>query len=88
MKWISVKDSLPEDEQHVIGFCSTGNNPVLHVEPLLYQTYVKGDPSWAYLFAYNEGYDYATRVTHWMPLPDAPIDFGPGGDDRKPGDGE
>lgn len=67
MDWISVKDRLPEDGEHVIAYCITPNNDEWHVEPLLYQT-----TSWTYLFAYNEGYGYASKVSHWMALPQAP----------------
>ena len=71
MEWISVKDRLPEEETHVIGFCRTCFDKQLHVEPLLFQINERKH-LWAHLFAYNEGYSYAIEVTHWMPLPSPP----------------
>lgn len=72
-EWISIKDKLPEDGEHVIGYCKTHLEPQYHVEPLLFQIYDE-KPIWAYLFAFNEGYGYAEYVTHWMPLPEPPKD--------------
>jgi len=74
MEWISVKDRLPKIDEHVIGYAKIGEE--WQVIPLLYQYFrFHGHDSkyeWAYLFAYNEGYDYAKEVTHWMPLPNPP----------------
>jgi len=69
MKWIKTTDRLPPNNTHVIGYCMTPSNKDLHVEPLLFQEYEE-EALWAYLFAYNEGYDYAKEVTHWQPLPE------------------
>jgi len=46
-------------------------NRDLHVEPLLFQTHEE-EITWAFLFAYNGGYDYAVDVTHWQSLPEKP----------------
>ena len=73
MNWISVKDRLPKESEHVIGYCRTNINPEWHVEPLLFDIYDKKE-LWAYLFAYK-GYDYAIEISHWMPLPEPPKDL-------------
>jgi hypothetical protein len=64
MKWISVKDRLPEDSQEVIIYSEGGK-----VEAGVYYCKEFG-------FDY---YDVSIRdiivnVTHWMPLPEPPRD--------------
>lgn len=75
-KWINAKHDLPKIDKgkygkHVIGYCRTSHNPEWHVEPLLYIE-EDGNHLWAYLFAYNQGYNYAEEVSLWTPLPDPP----------------
>ncbi len=73
-EWINVKDRLPKHREHVIGYCMTKEDPNFHVEPLLFECHENSYITWAYLFAYNEGYAYAREVTHWMHLPEPPED--------------
>ena len=58
MKWISVKDSLPNDKQVV----------------LVYEPHCSDQPEKGITTdVYSGGdLDYGTWVTHWMPLPEPP----------------
>lgn len=59
-KWISVKERLPEDDEHYLVWCSDNNSREL----ALYY----GDGEWL-----TEDLENITRVvTHWMPLPEPP----------------
>lgn len=59
-KWISVKERLPEDDEHYLVWCSDNNS----CELALYF----GDGEWL-----TEDLENITRVvTHWMPLPEPP----------------
>jgi hypothetical protein len=60
MKWISVKDRLPEEDQDL----------------LLFDSYIEIGYFDGKNFMYSEvdryGYIKASGVTHWMPLPEEP----------------
>lgn len=61
-KWISVEDSLPQDDQVVI-ICMTS--------PYLNRRKVTSDEYNGVEFIYAES-TMREKVTHWMPLPDPP----------------
>ena len=61
-KWISVKERLPEDNQEVITYSSSGEIEVLKYDNHdIKDTFVKYG---ALVRVFN--------VTHWMPLPEVP----------------
>lgn len=79
MKWISVKESLPDDKD---GCCSHECVLVLSKEgSITFAQYYK--PNWELLFDNGDkgvyscvgrvGFD-REKITHWMPLPSAPKD--------------
>ena len=61
-EWISVEDRLPEEKVDCI----------VHYK----HAYCNNDGYWAIGFCFYDGekfqFDQAYKVTHWMPLPDAP----------------
>jgi len=62
MKWISVKDRLPEDEFVLVCAC-------MGEKPLIISAWCNntGDkPTWSLVDP------VADAITHWMPLPEAP----------------
>jgi hypothetical protein len=65
MKWISVKDRLPEsliDKDYLV--CDNFSN----LAPLSTASYFKGE--W---FDYKgDKHLYSEDITHWMPLPEPP----------------
>lgn len=69
MKWISVKDRLPENSKNVL--CWLG-------DVILMGTYYADNDSktkWAFFFSDNgRQYDdyWQELLTHWMPLPEPP----------------
>lgn len=65
MKWISVKDKLPEEDQTVVFVEKNGSFPCLGI----YNTY-NGIGEW-YIPAYDDAAS-SEFVTHWMPLPEPP----------------
>lgn len=69
-KWISVKDRLPEDNLNVLVYAIGNNkNSVIAMTGYTHNMYgynIEGWRSpWQYFF-----YEY--KITHWMPLPEAP----------------
>lgn len=60
MKWISVKDRLPELASFVIAYKKNG---------LVLGLYFSADEE----FRYGRDCDQTKQVTHWMPLPKPPI---------------
>lgn len=64
-KWIRVEDDLPDYDVPVLWYSEDG---LMHVEdldkdgnPWLYERMVEGFP--------------LARITHWMPLPESPIEL-------------
>lgn len=59
MKWISVKDSIPDKEKYVLVFYK--DSPIKQI-----------DIGWYSLTTHmwNIGYIKTGIVTHWMPLPE------------------
>ena len=67
MKWISVKDRMPEPFETVLMF-NPGEDPL----PTVNAGYFPDDEN---LVIFN-GYRYGREaVTHWMPLPKPPEQF-------------
>lgn len=69
-KWISVEDMLPEDNLNVLVYAIGNNeNSVIAMTGYTHKMYgynIEGWRSpWQYFF-----YEY--KITHWMPLPEAP----------------
>jgi hypothetical protein len=62
-EWISVKDSLPKEDEYVIAYDGQ------EVEKAFIMRYDNNNPIWTY-------YDWMEwdHVTHWMPLPKPPKD--------------
>lgn len=58
--WIKVEDKVPLDGDMVLGWLKYPNG---------------GDMAWPVLYAggkFHTGVPFKGRVTHWMPLPEAP----------------
>jgi len=62
MKWISVKEQLPEDDQTILVY-----NPRASLFQLGY--YLKDEDSFYSIESY---FAFPLHVTHWMPLPQPP----------------
>lgn len=59
-QWISVKDRLPEPLQACVGYRKImGTVSIVHISS-----------SGKWMFKYEP--EYASGITHWMPLPDMP----------------
>lgn len=82
MTWISVKDSLPENEKAVLVCDINGANsysyPYEFIDTCNIAFYCKSRNTWYLEHDFSidqqdelQPYDY---VTHWMPLPEAPND--------------
>ena len=76
MEWISVKDRLPEDDQHVLVYHAEDFHiTVGYFESDYVQYYIESDGSKFYT---DDGWEteisWAPKgdVTHWMPLPEPP----------------
>lgn len=72
MEWINLTDRLPQNEEHVIGYCKIKHVDAFQVLPVLFQITDNGEIQWAYLTAYNEGYGYVEEIKCWMTLPNPP----------------
>lgn len=70
LKWISVEERLPEDDVDVLVY-AIGNNENSCVAMTSYTHNMHGyniegwRSPWQYFF-------YERKITHWMPLPEAP----------------
>lgn len=62
-KWISVEDRLPEIGTVVLGYAK--HNPFSAYEVMLVRNLGNG-------FEMIRYHEYATSITHWMPLPEPP----------------
>lgn len=70
-KWISADDRLPDEEQLVLLLCKNG---AMFVGYEKYNSY-EPEPRWRIKTALNSTKLLNKgRVTHWMPLPEPPID--------------
>lgn len=82
MKWISIKDRMPENNQHVLLYFDCPREGHLH-------RMISSDPCSQVIMGiyYDDdvwggmvglGGDFSTRqepyITHWMPLPERPSD--------------
>ncbi len=63
MKWISVKNRLPEHEGHYLTY------PFKYSFASYYHKYGRLKGKWTNDINRHEGEDY---ITHWMPLPEPP----------------
>ena len=60
-EWISVEDRFPEENTEVLIYCKTNSGKeVFFVDKI---RYFRGLPIWQV---------WSGKVTHWMPLPEAP----------------
>ena len=66
MKWISVKDRLPELNQPVLVFAPTEDENYL-VDYI--HSFLDGNPLWNWCVNVENNQQ---TVTHWMPLPEPP----------------
>ena len=67
IKWISVKDGVPEFEQKVLCF---GNNQIF----IGYASQFGGTFYWCSTdYDHIEFVQEKEPITHWMPLPDPPL---------------
>lgn len=79
-KWISVEDKLPETEPNADGMvcavvCSVGNvyrARYMHDVDVGVDTKYWSEFSVDYHGMEHEHYEINAKITHWMPLPDAP----------------
>lgn len=62
MKWISVKDKLPELGEKVLVY-TTGNN--------MYTGWINSENTFTVVSG-SHGFVDSYTVTHWMPLPEPP----------------
>lgn len=67
MKWISVKDRLPNDHERVLGWRQEGE-----MQPS-YMVVVSWSQKWGNWWAVG-GLDFKNEIeiSYWMPLPDKP----------------
>lgn len=81
MKWISVKDRLPDDEQWVMAYGSMEypKDPDIFIRSCKYYSqtpknkdYIRAEECWAIEIDGLCCYGYMDNVTHWMPLPLCP----------------
>lgn len=82
MEWISVKDRLPEREQHdyVLVCCTMNVTSTINYENAVTMAYVCEEG-----FMDVELNEVITRgVTHWMPLPEPPAGTPEGGQHMTP----
>lgn len=68
MRWISVRDSLPNDQQEVLTYWPEGDQIQVQRYYLLYA----GSGPW-WMFGWNNHLLETGAITHWMPLPDPPL---------------
>lgn len=79
-KWISVEDKLPETEPNTDGVvcavvCSLGNvyrARYMHDVDIGVDTKYWSEFTVGYNGKEHEHYEINAKITHWMPLPDAP----------------
>lgn len=79
-EWISVEDKLPETEPNTDGVvcavvCSVGNvyrARYMHDVDVGVDTKYWSEFSVGYNGVEHEHYEINAKITHWMPLPDAP----------------
>ena len=67
MKWINVKDRLPEDDKLKVikyGDRKTGQHIGIHLSHYYIPTNMN-KKKWCFEFANTQ----STKVTHWIPLP-------------------
>jgi len=62
MNWISINDRLPEPDRHVLAWDG-------ELKEWCVATFNKGGLPFD---IWGEGWDYKNKITHWMPLPEAP----------------
>ena len=65
-KWISVEDKLPDENQEVLILIPVVNR--FNIENGIY----RGDGIWSGAWCTRRGKGQSYKVSHWMPLPDAP----------------
>ena len=75
-EWISVKDELPDEETPVLAFAPNRYDaPVVAARFWEYASYEDAYNSFLYWDAYhNDGQDIDSEVTHWIPLPEPPLE--------------
>lgn len=72
LRWISVEEKLPENEQMVIGYTPC--------DGYMFVGYYREEQNWKqwYIVTAMRSTKYVTKkVTHWMPLPEAPKEAAP-----------
>ena len=62
-RWIPVTERLPERDVQVLGWYK--DNPFSQYRP---EVVAWNGNGWVFVYAHR----YVTKVTHWMPLPEAP----------------
>ena len=68
-KWIKCSELLPKEGQHVIGYALSANSNHWYVGMIRYSQHTIKCPFWD-----DSTNSHPRKVTHWMPLPDAPKD--------------
>ncbi len=66
-KWISTKSALPEDGEHVIGYCLSDRAKIWYAGMVRHSKSLINCPFWD-----DSSNSHPREVTHWMPLPAAP----------------
>lgn len=81
MKWISVKDRLPDDYERVL-VCLRDGGFITEKDRIEIATFLEGEFYIHIIYRDGTNNDLFTipycvgRVTHWMPLPETPKDLG------------
>ena len=68
MRWISVKERLPEEGKEVLTFKKNCTRNVYRVDHLVYMQNFKNRYRWVN----RQPYEY-NKITHWCEIPEMPI---------------
>lgn len=66
MKWISVNDSMPEEDSQVFAYRKSYWSPIIFAAV---SSDDSGDSIW---YNWETEKDMEEEITHWMPLPPTP----------------
>lgn len=73
-RWIPVTERLPNEDEPVL-ICGHGIDPLVGVLRWEYPTYEETFTAFRYWDDYrNDGQEFEDRVTHWMSLPEVPME--------------
>ena len=70
--WISVKESLPNDNPNNIHFGFTNKVFVKDEYKSIFIAYMKKDRNNKWIWCGDDNFDLSHIITHWMPIPEVP----------------